>query len=69
MEYTINVAKWSNRHWNGGYVHYFKVTVQYGQVKEVYEQLKEKFPEPDFKIDVSRWQTVGTEIDMENFKY
>ena len=69
MEYTINVARWSSNHWNGGYVHYFKVTVPYLQVKEVYEQLKEKFPEPDYKIDVTRWQTVGEQLDMENFKY
>ena len=69
MEYVINVARWTNRNWNGGYVHYFKVTVPYGQVKEVYEQLKEKFPEPEYKLDVTMWEKVGKSVDMENFNH
>lgn len=61
MEYEINVAKPCNKY--GGYRHYFKVTVQYGNVKKVYEELKEKFP--DCKIDVTVWQKTGREIDMD----
>lgn len=68
MEYEINVAKWENRNWNSGlYVHYFKVTVSYGKLKEVYKQLKEKFLEPEYKLDVTECQRVGKSVDMANF--
>lgn len=66
MEYEINIARpVTNRErqlYGGGYTHYFRVIVPYGSVKQVYEELKEKFP--DCKIDVTAWQKVGEKVDM-----
>lgn len=67
MEYKINVARPTTdkeKQWYGSsFTHYFKVIVQYGDVKRVYEELKEKFP--DCEISVTAWQTIGNEIDMD----
>lgn len=68
MEYEINVArpltekeklhnKWAE------YTHYFKVIVPYGNVKMAYEEIKEKFPE--CKLEVTAWQKIGKEVDMD----
>ena len=65
MEYEINVAKQRNGY--GYYAHYFRVIVPYGKVKEVYRQLKEQFPEPEYKLDVTVWQKIGNSVDMKNF--
>jgi len=63
MEYEINVAKLHN----GRYVHYFRVTVPYGSVKKVYEELKEKFP--DCRLDVTAWQKTGREVNMDECNF
>lgn len=63
MEYTINVAKQIGTNWYGGYIHYFKVVVPYGNVKKVYEELKEKFP--NCKIEVYKSETISKEVDMD----
>ena len=59
MDYEINVAK--------NNMHYFKVNVPYRNVKKVYEELKEKFP--DCELMVTMWETIGRKVDMEKFKY
>lgn len=59
MEYEINVAK------NG--IHYFKVIVQYGNVKNVYTELKEKFPECELKV--VKWEKVGNWVDMDKCNF
>lgn len=63
MTFEINVAKKKNKI----YRHYFKVTVPYGNVKNVYNELKEKFT--DCKLTVTRWDTVGEEIDVDTINY
>ena len=73
MEYEINVARPTTERdvWATGvyseFRHYFRVIVPYGSVKKVYEELKEKFP--DCKINVTRWQTIGEQIDMDKFEH
>lgn len=67
MEYEINVARPIEKRdklygYSGEFVHYFRVTVSYGNVKKVYEELKEKFPE--CKIEVMRWEKIGSYLDM-----
>ena len=66
MEYEINVAKPTMKEYSG-YKHYFRVIVPYGSVKQVYKELKEKFP--DCKIDVTVWQKVGKQINMEKCNF
>lgn len=59
MEYEINVAK--NR------VHYFRVIVQYGNVKKVYEELKEKFS--DCELSVYKLEKLASWVDMEKCEF
>lgn len=68
MEYEINVARPVTEReklygYGTKYTHYFRVTVPYGSVKKVYEELKEKFP--DCKLEVTAWQRVGNIVDMD----
>ena len=55
MEFEINVAK--NR------VHYFRVIVPYGNVKKVYNELKEKFPE--YELSVYQLEKIASYVDMD----
>ena len=67
MEYEINVARPIEKRdklygCSGEFVHYFRVTVPYGRVKKVYEELKEKFP--GYKLEVIEWEKIGSYLDM-----
>ena len=59
MEFEINVAK------NG--IHYFRVIVPYGNVKKVYNELKEKFPE--CKLSVYQLEKIASAVDMEKCNF
>jgi len=66
MHYEINVAK---KEKDGYYNHLFathkrSVTVM-SELKRVYPLLKKAFPEPEYKIDVSRWDATGERLDMD----
>lgn len=68
MEYVISVARpgtLTDRIFHGSapYIHYFKAIVPYGSVKKVYAELREKYP--DCEIDVYAYQTIGTEVNMD----
>jgi len=65
MHYEINVAVKRN----SSYFHLFatderSVTTEV-ELKFVYGLIKTAFPEPLYKVDVTRWQTTGKGIDME----
>lgn len=55
MEFEINVAK--NK------MHYFKVIVPYGNVKKIYNELNEKFPECELRV--TKWEKIGSFVDMD----
>ena len=59
MEYEINVLK--------NNMPYFKASVSRRNIKSVYEQLKESFP--DCEISVTKWETVGRKVNMETEKF
>ena len=63
MEFEINVAKKEN----GTLRHYFKVTVPYGSVKKVYNELTEKFT--DCELSVTVWNKVGKTVDVNTINY
>ena len=48
--------------------HFFKVEIKDDYLgchtKEVYEELKVKFPEPEYKITTTRWETIGKEVTL-----
>lgn len=61
MWYDINVAKLNEL--TGRYEHFFgtheRSCTNYIKFKEVYNVLKEKFPEPEFKVSATKWEHVG----------
>ena len=63
MNYTINVARKS-----GGYhVHYFRVSIDVPKVTDavcIALDLSKRFPAPEFKIDLTSWQTIGCEVPL-----
>lgn len=66
MEYTINVAERKQVCGRLTYIYYFSVTIYtYHHAIIVFNDLKSKYPEPDYKITVTKWEKIGQ--DIENF--
>lgn len=65
MHYEIIVCKLNEK--DGHYYHLFATADRSCQnlhsLKEVYKELKEKFPEPLYKISVTYWENRGTPIN------
>lgn len=67
--WRINVAAISGKNWDGTedrYVHFFKVDVSgcmESGAKAVFNELKERFPMPDFKVTVTYWNIGGSNRD------
>lgn len=55
MIFEINVSK--------NHIHYFRVIVPYGNVKKVYNELKEKFP--DYELAVYKNENIASYVDMD----
>ena len=63
MSYKINVAKSFPNRANGRLVHYFSVEVKTegkARAREVFEDLKERFPECE--VSVTYWELCGREL-------
>lgn len=75
MYYEINVSKRITKDDGmipsviGQYHHFFataKRSIQdWKTLKKVYKTFKTVFPEPDYKIDITKWDEVGHGIDPE----
>lgn len=69
MYYEINIAK---RNAKGEYAHYFATaersitTIE--SAKEIYTELNNAFPEPEYNITVSKIEKIGYHIDVNTFK-
>ena len=70
-KYTINVARATGHMLFGGtkpqYAHYVTVYDEFStekQITEITKDLKQRFPEPDFKVELARWECVGTSIEV-----
>ena len=70
MYYEINVAKKRPTIYgvDGGYSHFFatdpRSCTTREKTAEVVRVLKEKFPEPEYKIDVSLWEQIGKGVNV-----
>ncbi|ULF71819.1 hypothetical protein K6745_18935 [Vibrio alginolyticus] len=65
MRYEINVAKASGKDWKGEkslYRHYFRIEVPYENREEVYRQMQEHYPLPEYRLTLSEVRTVSTTI-------
>jgi len=69
MYYEINIAK---RNAKGEYHHYFATakrsitTIE--KAEEIYGELSKAFPEPEYNIMVSKFEKIGSLIDVNTFK-
>lgn len=69
--YNINVAERipdSSRHEGYRYVHYFNTLIDDRvRAQDVYASFLAKYPEPKFKVTITRWEGRGRQIDGSDF--
>lgn len=67
MEYTITLTRSvRNKHIPKGYIHVFTVKCQsIADMRYAYKLLKERFAEPEFKLQVMRLRTVSAAVDLD----
>jgi uncharacterized protein (DUF736 family) len=66
MWYEINVSKKNSK---GMYIHFFATAKRsvtlWVDLRIVYNAIKSAFPEPEFKVDITKWEEIGHGIDPE----
>lgn len=68
MEYRINVAKLEQHQGQMKYVYVF-CTKQLGMysAKQAYDEIKAKFPEPEYQVTLEVWEYSGREVDAAEY--
>lgn len=68
MEYRINVAKLEEHQGKTKYIYVF-CTKQLGMysAKRAYDEIKAKFPEPEYQVTLEQWQYTGQEINADEY--
>ena len=68
MEYRINVAKLEQYQGQMRYVYVF-CTKQLGMysAKRAYDEIKAKFPEPEYQVTLEVWEYGGREINADEY--
>lgn len=68
MEYRINVAKLEEHQGKMKYVYVF-CTKQLGMysAKRAYDEIKAKFPEPEYQVTLEVWEYSGREINANEY--
>lgn len=68
MEYRINVAKLEKRQGQMKYVYVF-CTKQLGMysAKRAYDEIKAKFPEPEYQVTLEVWEYSGREVNAAEY--
>lgn len=68
MEYRINVAKLEKYQGKMRYVYVF-CTKQLGMysAKRAYDEIKAKFPEPEYQVTLEVWEYSGKEINADEY--
>lgn len=69
MHYEINISEALRPNdENSPYVHLFatheRSLIGENEAMRVYNMLKEHFREPQFHIDITRWETIGTKVEF-----
>jgi len=69
MYYEVNVARKSP---GLGYVHFFATAERSlsteWDAQRVYREIRSKFPYPEFKVDVTRWDKIGQTVKFKRKK-
>lgn len=68
MEYRINVAKLEKHQGQMKYVYVF-CTKQLGMysAKRAYDEIKAKFPEPEYQVTLEVWEYSGREVNAAEY--
>lgn len=68
MEYRINVAKLEQHQGQMKYVYVF-CTKQLGMysAKRAYDEIKAKFPEPEYQVTLEVWEYGGHEVNAAEY--
>ena len=68
MEYRINVAKLEQHQGQMKYVYVF-CTKQLGMysAKRAYDEIKAKFPEPEYQVTLEVWEYSGREVNATEY--
>lgn len=68
MEYRINVAKLEEHQGQMKYVYVF-CTKQLGMysAKRAYDEIKAKFPEPEYQVTLEVWEYSGREVNADEY--
>jgi hypothetical protein len=68
MEYRINVAKFQQSYGENRYIYLFHTTMDsLSGAEKAYNEIKAKFPNPEYSVTLTVWEKSGREVDGDEF--
>ena len=68
MEYRINVAKIQQSYGESRYIYLFHTTLDsISGAETAYNEIKAKFPNPEYSVTLTVWEKCGREVDGDEF--
>ena len=68
MEYRINVAKIQQSYGESRYIYLFHTTLDsISGAEKAYNEIKAKFPNPEYSVTLTVWEKSGREVDGDEF--
>ena len=68
MEYRINVAKIQQSYGESRYIYLFHTTMDsISSAEKAYNEIKAKFPNPEYSVTLTVWEKCGREVDSDEF--
>ena len=68
MEYRINVAKIQQSYGESRYIYLFHTTMDsLSGAEKAYNEIKAKFPNPEYSVTLTVWEKSGREVDGDEF--
>ena len=68
MEYRINVAKIQQSYGESRYIYLFHTTMDsISGAEKAYNEIKAKFPNPEYSVTLTVWEKCGREVDGDEF--
>lgn len=68
MEYRINVAKFQQSYGENRYIYLFHTTLDsISSAEKAYNEIKAKFPNPEYSVTLTVWEKSGREVDGDEF--
>lgn len=68
MEYRINVAKFQQNCGESRYIYLFHTAMDsISGAEKAYNEIKAKFPNPEYSVTLTVWEKSGREVDGDEF--